>query len=281
MTTTKTTVLELPIPPLGTGGTTDGYGTLMQAAEDKILAHTPWYTVGVSTGCSTFAAAVATLNALGTACNLVLPVGVHAVAADLTANNNIFIVPLYGCDVQIAITKTLTVNRVAPIFFTWYSGAGTFVDNGDTPNATELGYISGLTSAAQTQLTALSNLVSTGNDPGHGHILPGTITDAATIYPSSDGTGTGTKVHHFTVTALAQAAAFDGPTGTWVDGEKLVIRIKDAGVGKALDFTTSAHYTAIGVTLPTTTTASKIIYLGCVYNGVSSKWDVVAVTEQA
>lgn len=36
MTTTLTTNFSLPIPPLGAGGTTDGYGTLLQTADTAI-----------------------------------------------------------------------------------------------------------------------------------------------------------------------------------------------------------------------------------------------------
>lgn len=60
----------------------------------------------------TFAAAVATLNSAGTACTLRLPVGNHAVSANLTANSNIRIIPENGALFSIATTKTLTVNGV-------------------------------------------------------------------------------------------------------------------------------------------------------------------------
>jgi hypothetical protein len=104
----------------------------------------------------------------------------------------------------------------------------------------------------------------------------GTTTSAATITPTSDSSD------QYNVTALATSATFAIPSGTPTDGQKLSIRIKDNGTGQALTWTTtSGGYRVIGTTLPTTTTASKTIYVGCVYNAADSYWDVVAVTTQA
>jgi hypothetical protein len=48
-----------------------------------------------------------------------------------------------------------------------------------------------------------------------------------------------------------------------------------------LTWTTSAGgYRVIGCTLPTTTVASKVIYVGCIYNATESFWDVVSVAQQ-
>jgi hypothetical protein len=81
------------------------------------------------------------------------------------------------------------------------------------------------------------------------------------------------------VTALANALTINAPTGTPVDGNKLMFRILDNGTARAL--TWDATYTVIGTTLPTTTTANKTTYVGCVYNANNTRWDVVAVTTQA
>jgi len=71
----------------------------------------------------------------------------------------------------------------------------------------------------------------------------------------------------------------DTPTGNPTDGQKLLFRIKDNGTSR--NITWSAIFEPIGVTLPTTTTASKTLYVGCIYNFDSGKWDAIAVTEQA
>ena len=104
----------------------------------------------------------------------------------------------------------------------------------------------------------------------------GTIADAATITPTGDTSD------QYNVTALAQAATIAAPSGTPVDGQKLSLRFEDNGSARALTWTTSSGaYRAIGVTLPTTTVASKVIYVGCIYNSLDTFWDVVAVATQA
>ena len=83
----------------------------------------------------------------------------------------------------------------------------------------------------------------------------------------------------FTVTALAAGATFGIPTGTPVDGDKLLIRIKDNATPRTLAW--NAIYRAIGVTLPTTTVASKTHYVFAVYNSTDTKWDVLGVGAEA
>lgn len=83
----------------------------------------------------------------------------------------------------------------------------------------------------------------------------------------------------YAYTALAAALTINAPTGTPVDGTKLIFRLLDNGTARAL--TWNATYTAIGVTLPTTTVVNKTTYIGCVYNANNTRWDVVAVSTQA
>lgn len=81
------------------------------------------------------------------------------------------------------------------------------------------------------------------------------------------------------VTALAAALTIAAPVGTLTNALRLVIRIKDDGTARAL--TWNAIFRVIGVTLPTTTTANKTVYIGCIYNSTDTKWDVVAVKQEA
>lgn len=83
----------------------------------------------------------------------------------------------------------------------------------------------------------------------------------------------------YALTAQAAALAINAPTGTPVDGTKLIFRLLDNGTARAL--TWNATYTAIGVTLPTTTVINKTTYVGCIYNANNTRWDVIAVTTQA
>jgi hypothetical protein len=81
----------------------------------------------------------------------------------------------------------------------------------------------------------------------------------------------------YELSAVANATEFT-TTGTPTDGQTLMVRIKDAGAAKALTWT---GFTAIGVTLPTTTVAGKWHYVGCVYNLASTAWHCIAVGVQA
>ena len=83
----------------------------------------------------------------------------------------------------------------------------------------------------------------------------------------------------YAYTALAAGLTINAPTGTPVDGDKLMFRLLDNGTSRAL--TWDATYTVIGVTLPTATTISKTTYVGCIYNANNTRWDVIAVTTQA
>ncbi len=100
-----------------------------------------------------------------------------------------------------------------------------------------------------------------------------TITTSATPTPAGDTSDI------FTVTALGEAAEFAAPTGTPVNGQKLIIRILDNNTGRAL--TWNSIYKVIGTTLPTTTVANKYTYVGCIYSTADSKWHVVAVLNEA
>lgn len=100
----------------------------------------------------------------------------------------------------------------------------------------------------------------------------GTVADSATITPTGD------TVDMYTVTALAQAATIAAPSGTPVNGQKLLLRLLDNGTARAL--TWNSIYVSRGATLPTTTTLSKYTYVGLIYNSTASKWDCVAVVTE-
>ena len=81
----------------------------------------------------------------------------------------------------------------------------------------------------------------------------------------------------YQLTAMAGDTTFSF-TGTPVDGQTILIRFKDNGTTRGLTWT---GFTAIGVTLPTTTTVSKWHYVGVQYNLAATQWHVIAVTEEA
>lgn len=88
----------------------------------------------------------------------------------------------------------------------------------------------------------------------------------------------------YVVTALAQTLSIPASTtGTPTNGDKIIFRIKDNGVSaRTLTWTTTGagSWRAVGVILPTTTTLSKVTYVGAIYNSDEAFWDVVAVSTQ-
>jgi hypothetical protein len=107
-----------------------------------------------------------------------------------------------------------------------------------------------------------------------GLIVPRITAIASSATPTPDAGTTDL----YQVTALAAGATFGSPTGTPVDGQKMMIRILDNGTARALAW--NAIYRAVGTVLPTTTVISKTLYVGIIYNSASAKWDVLAVGQE-
>ena len=99
------------------------------------------------------------------------------------------------------------------------------------------------------------------------------ITTAPSLTPDGDTTD------QYEVTALAVGTTINAPAGTPNDGQRLIIRIDDNGSAQTLAW--DAIYRVVGTTLPTTTVAGKTLYVGCVYNTNKTKWDVIALSQEA
>jgi len=109
-------------------------------------------------------------------------------------------------------------------------------------------------------------------------------TNPRVVETTSYTTDTGTSLDVsttdiFVITAQAGALLFNAPGGTPVQGQSLVIRIKDSGTARAL--TWNAVFRAMGTALPSTTVLSKTLYLGFFYNATDSKFDLVASAQEA
>ncbi len=77
-------------------------------------------------------------------------------------------------------------------------------------------------------------------------------------------------------TALSQATTIAAPTGSPVQGEKLIVRLKDNGTARALTWN-SIYRAGTDILLPSTTTLSKTLYCAFIYNSTDTKWDLVGV----
>ena len=151
--------------------------------------------------------------------------------------------------------KSVTANGEA----NWASIANTDVSGLGTL-ATQSGTFSGTSSGTNTgDQTFLNARVQT-------------VTSSATVTPVSTN-------DLVIITAQAVGLTLANPTGTFTEGQALIIRIKDNGTARGITFDT--NYRAIGVTLPTTTVISKTMYLGIIYNATDSKWDIIGYNIQA
>jgi hypothetical protein len=151
--------------------------------------------------------------------------------------------------------KSVTANGEA----NWASIANTDVSGLGTL-ATQSGTFSGTSSGTNTgDQTFLNARVQT-------------VTSSATVTPVSTN-------DLVIITAQAVGLTLANPTGTFTEGQALMIRIKDNATARTIAFDT--NYRAIGVTLPTTTVISKTMYLGVIYNSTDGKWDVIGYNIQA
>lgn len=156
-----------------------------------------------------------------------------------------------------------------------------------THNATSLILPTGanITTAAGDTATCVSegsgNWRVTNYQRKDGTALAGTSSRSPSIQSvSSSATVTPTFSDDMVkITAQAAGLTLANPTGTAIDGLGMVIRIKDNGTARSISYGT--QYRAIGVSLPTTTVISKTVYLAMIFNNDDTKWDVIAVGQEA
>lgn len=98
------------------------------------------------------------------------------------------------------------------------------------------------------------------------------VVSAATVTPTASNDAV-------VITAQAAALTIANPTGSPVEMQGLVIRIKDNATARAITY--GNKFRAMGTTLPTTTVLSKTTYLAFVYNAADDKWDCLAVGQEA
>ena len=93
-----------------------------------------------------------------------------------------------------------------------------------------------------------------------------------------------TSYDEYALTALANALTISADANTApADGQFIIFRFKDNGTAQTLTWTTGSAraFRVVGVTLPTTTVANRTVYVGCIYNASDSRWDAIAVSQEA
>lgn len=126
-----------------------------------------------------------------------------------------------------------------------------------------------------TQMLTTNGSGSLSWSSSHQAVPVQSVASAATVTPTAAN-------QLVTITAQAAGLTLAAPTGSPVDGQPLMIRIKDNGTARGITWTSGAGgYRAIGVTLPTTTVLSKTTYVGLIYNSTDNRWDAIGVTTEA
>lgn len=80
------------------------------------------------------------------------------------------------------------------------------------------------------------------------------------------------------VTNLNSGITLANPTGTPVNGQGLMYRIKDNGSAQSISY--GSQFRAIGVTPPTATVAGKTLYINVRWNAEATKWDILGVARE-
>ena len=197
---------------------------------------------------------------------------INFVGATVTATNS-------GDDVTVNVSAgTGTVTSVAATVPSFLSVAGSPITTSGTLaitlSGTALPIANGGTGA--TTLAGASIATYSGTETLTNKRIDPRVTSAAS---ASSLTPDISVSDVYAYTALAAGLTINAPTGTPLDGDKLIFRLLDNGTSRSL--TWNGTYTVIGVTLPTATTISKTTYVGCIYNANNTRWDVIAVTTQA
>jgi len=119
--------------------------------------------------------------------------------------------------------------------------------------------------------------ISSTNTLTNKRITPRVSTEASSATPTINTDNV--DAHSITAIATDITSMTTNLSGTPTNFQKLIIRIKDDGTARGI--TWGASFEAKGVALPTTTTISKVLTVGFIYDTVTSKWGCVASVEEA
>lgn len=199
---------------------------------------------------------------------------------------------LYGADG--GSTDAYSISLIpAPTSYAAITGvpitfkANTANTAGCTLNLNSLGaktIVKGISDALATGDIVQNQFVTVIYD-GTNFVFVSVIPQFQKISIASYTTNTGTALNvgtypltNFIVTAQAGALKFNNPGGSPVNGNKIVIRIKDNGTSRNLTYDTYFRGSS-DLALPAATTLGKTKYMGFVYNETDTKWDMLATLD--
>jgi hypothetical protein len=173
------------------------------------------------------------------------------------------------------ITASSTNATFFPVFASATSGAQVSNTNANytfNPSTGALS-ISGTLTANAASLTTPLPIASGGTGNATGYLAPRVVTvaSATSITPNAN---TSDQVYQLNTTS-AGSLTINAPTGTPVDGQKLILRINCTNA-QVLSFN-AIYSSSSSLGFPASTTGtSKTDYLGFIYNSATTKWNFVA-----
>ena len=224
------------------------------------------------TGLTTFAGAN---NALYSTSASALVAGTLPVAAGGTGNTS-------GQAATVANAATFNNSGSGAASGSTYNGGSALTVSYNTIGAPSTGGTNA-TGTWGISITGNAGTATTATNVSGGTVSSTRVNPRSVASPFGSGSLTinGDTTDVYTV-SLSGTITFLTPSGTPVNGQRLVIRVKDSGAALGITWTTSSGaFREVGVTLPTTTVAGKVTYVGCIYNSADVFWDAVAVATQA
>ena len=100
------------------------------------------------------------------------------------------------------------------------------------------------------------------------------ITSPGGVVVPDSGTYNTIEISVDSTVVTSNTLTINAPTGTLVDGKKLLIKIQNTNGSTALTLSLDSVFNLGDVTI-TSVVNSKTDYIGCVYNSINSKWDVI------
>ena len=273
-------------------------GVINFAASDTVLTHSTGV-LTVSTGdlrvttAGSNAASVVTVGGSQTITNKTFNSGTFN---NLTVNNTTF------NNAVIQSTNSLSIDNA--VYIKWRNAADSADVNGLRLNASDvLEMGAALTLGTTNSLTCGSIELGAASDTTLSRVSAGVISVEGVTIPSISSTNTLTNkritprvssetssatptintdnvdAHSITALAATITSFTTNLSGTPTNFQKLLIRIKDNGTARGITWGTS--FEAKGVALPTTTTISKVLTVGFIYDSVTSKWGCVCSVNEA
>jgi hypothetical protein len=140
---------------------------------------------------------------------------------------------------------------------------------------TTLNFTTGTTA---TLVGSVLTIRATGSGSSTGQFTPNVYTTSSTSTAVIDVT----NIDQYNITSLAADVTFSvTSTVTPNNGQRLLIRIRSDATPRNLTWTQTANqFRTIGISFPTITSASKLVYIGCVYNAADGYWDLISSLQQ-